>query len=392
MLYLFYSVDGFLLANVTNFCEQNSKACDLKVGEIINTIQEDSFNPGAILAVVIMNSKTSMPNSRLLRLHSNGKREWVAGTSLQNVNAKQSFLWISSFLQHNRTTMLIADSKLRCIRSIDMSSGDVNTYSGDCSYQHMFESVKMKSKVKDGSPHEATYSQPNELYQQPSLSNKILVCDYHRVREIDLASQYTQTKFTFNVKIQSIVKKEENYLVAFYERIALYDQHWSYIRELVGRWITRLDVFPVTSSSRTPIFYYTGTVNFGDEASISGWDFQIVDLGDDLIILYLNVDPCPFCSLNYPPDNARAVAVYSLTEGALVFMLYDGLSDTDVLSIYPKTAVFSNGKNRIYFSTDDARSDPSFCSLIKTLYVTGSSLALISVTNQYRLPTANCNL
>ena len=77
--YNIFRAYGYLLANVEDFCRQknNSTTYEVNVGDIINTIQEDIYNPGALLAVVISSSKTSKPNSRLLRIHRNGDREWV---------------------------------------------------------------------------------------------------------------------------------------------------------------------------------------------------------------------------------------------------------------------------------------------------------------------------
>ena len=137
--YNIFRAYGYLLANVEDFCRQknNSTTYEVNVGDIINTIQEDIYNPGALLAVVISSSKTSKPNSRLLRIYRNGDKEWVAGVSVNWVDNYHSFPWISSFFQLSRTIILIADSKLRCIRSVETSSGEVHTYSGNCSNQQI---------------------------------------------------------------------------------------------------------------------------------------------------------------------------------------------------------------------------------------------------------------
>ena len=148
---IFSSTYGYLLANVEEFCRQKnySTTYEVNVGDIINTIQEDIYNPGALLAVVISNSKTSKPNSRLLRIHRNGDKEWVAGVLINLVDNYHSFPWISSFFQLSRTIILIEDSKLRCIPSVETSSGEVHTFSSNCSNQHPSTDVPLR-KVKNG--------------------------------------------------------------------------------------------------------------------------------------------------------------------------------------------------------------------------------------------------
>ena len=377
-LQYFYSANGFLIANIRDFCEQNqtsSAAYDLNVGDIINTIQEDSFNPGSILAVVISNSKTSSPNSQLLRLHSTGNRELIAGTSIHNFRVKHSFLWISSFLQLNRTTILIADSQMRCIRSVNTISKDVHKYSGDCSHHHNFESLKSTSDLEDGPVDRATYSQPNDLYQPSSIQRKILVSDNDRVREIDFVRQYTKTKIVFSQKIQGLIQKGDSYLAAFVNCINIYDQRWSFREQLLKGWIARLDLSPDFNlpTTRPHIYSDRGTGMIYRKAGIQCFNFQMVDLGADLLMLYLTVDPgCRTCYRTFASGDARAVAVYSITQKSLVFMLYNGpIEYEDILSIYPKTAAVSIDNNMIYFSTDDAKSGPTYCSLLKKLDVTG---------------------
>ena len=368
------------MANVEDFCQQKnySTTYEVNVGDIINTIQEDIYNPGALLAVVISNSKTSKPNSRLLRIHRNGDREWVAGVPIHGAVNYYSFPWISSFFQLSRTIILIADSKLRCIRSVDTSSGDVHIYSGNCSNQHPSTDVLLR-KVKNGPIQNATFSQPDELYQPYPGSGRLLITDYNRIRELDLRDQNIYTLLSLSTQINSLIKKGDIYLVAFSDAVHIYSDSWNFREELVSQVIPRQDFQPVDNwHNLQPLdlpfavqpdliyrLYVEGRVNVYTFGS-----YQMVDLEGDMVMLYFDIDTCPVCKLMKLPKDHRAAAVLSISSKSLVFMLYDGSSDNDILSIYPITMASPKG-NLIYFSTQDASVSPTFCSLLKTVNIAG---------------------
>ena len=368
------------MANVEDICPQrnNLTTYEVNFGDIINTIQEDIYNPGALLAVVISNSKTSKPNSRLLRIHRNGDREWVAGVPINRAYNYHSFPWISSFFQLSRTIILIADSKLRCICSVDTSSGDVHIYSGNCSTQHPSTDVLLR-KVKNGPIRNATFSQPDKLYQPYPVSGRVLITDYNRIRELDLRDQNIYTLLSLSTQINSLIKKGDTYLVAISDAIHIYSDSWNFREELISKVIPRQDFQPVDNwHDLQPLdspfvlqpdliysLYVEGRVNvytFGG--------YQMVDLEGDMVMLYFDIDTCPGCKLKKLPKDQRAAAVLSITSKSLVFMLYDGSSDNDILSIYPKTMASPKG-NLIYFSTQDASVSPTFCSLLKTVNIVG---------------------
>ena len=96
----------------------------------------------------------------------------------------------------------------------------------------------------------------------------------------------------------------------------------------------------------------------------------MVDLGSAMVMLYFDINACPGCILKKLPKDQRAAAVLSITSKSLVFMLYDDISDNDVLSNYPITMASLKGK-LIYFSTQDASVSPTFCSLLKTANIIG---------------------
>ena len=366
-----HRTEGYLVAEVTDFCEQtyNPTKYKVNVGELINTVHEDAFNPGALLLVVIANPDTAYPNSKLLQVYSNGSQKLIAGTNTNAPRTENSFSWISAFYQLSKTSILIADAKLRCIRFVDITSGVTSPYSGECSQYSTLPSSTIK--VKDGPVNKATFSQPNHLYQPRQMPNIILVVDRDRVREIKLDNQSIQTRLAYDQPITGIIKRENSYLLATSEDIKVYDEHWNFKEVLVGAWMTRLDTpIPETDSSNIPFATGTGTVIMNGKAKIRGYDFQMVDLGADMVMLYFDVDSCPWCSLERLPDDVKAVAVFSATEKSLIFMLYDGLTLNDVLSIYPKTMAHSINDN-IYFSTTVASSNPTYCSLLKRLKIFG---------------------
>ena len=372
------------MANVEDFCQQKnySTTYEVNVGDIINTIQEDIYNPGALLAVVISNSKTSKPNSRLLRIHRNGDKEWVAGVSINWVDNYHSFPWISSFFQLSRTIILIADSKLRCIRSVETLSGEVHIYSGNCSNHHPSTDVLLR-KVKNGPIRNATYSQPDELYQPYSGSGRLLITDYNRIRELDLRDQNIYTLLSLSTQINGLIKKGDIYLVALNDAIHIYSDSWNFREKLVSKVIPRQDFQPVDNwqdirplkdSNYIPSPDLTYQLFIKEKLNVHTLGgYQMVDLEGDMVMLYFNIDTYPKCSLVKFQDDRRAVALISVETKSLVFMLYDGNSDNDILSTYPKTMSSSKG-GQIYFSTQDASNSPTYCSLLKAVNIIGKPL------------------
>lgn len=251
--------------------------------------------------------------------------------------------------------------KLGCIRSVQLSTGYVSTYSGNCKYRTT-QKPKTFITVQDGPIANATFSQPNYLYQPPNTHGVLLVSDNEKIRALDyLPAGSVRTLISLHERIRGLVWKRKQYFVALKHKIQVYDECWIIQEDAVSRWITRLDLIPIRMSYRQNNLnnFFDGSVQTG------GYDFQIFDFDEDHIILYFNREPCLTCRFYlYPPADYRAVALFSVTNMSVVIMLYDSHSYDDLGIRYP-TAMTSSKGDSILFSVNDPFSDPVYCSLVK---------------------------
>lgn len=103
-----------------SFCETgiNSAQTSTNCKDVLTLIQEDINIADALLVVAVRNHRHKLPEPRLVRLHKNGSQDIVAGD--EGVGGR--FSNISSILQLNRSTILIAEPDKQCIRFVDINT------------------------------------------------------------------------------------------------------------------------------------------------------------------------------------------------------------------------------------------------------------------------------
>ena len=349
------------IGDLEDFCQSDhtKKNDDINKINLINFISEDEHYPGSLLVAVTRYIKRK-PNSQLLRIHSNGSNELLAGTRNTRTDPVRSLTSISSFVQLNRTSMVIVDNLMNCIRLLHTPTKDVATISGKCFIDNGDEIHLLRPcQSIDGDIQSSRYCNISSVSQLPGKRSSVLLPDGNTVRELNIDNQTVKTVFTHstkNTRINEIIWREDFLLLSSNQGLDAYYQNWTFKEHLTLLWI------PTLTGQ-----YYSQIM-----------EFHMSDLSRDLIALTFITEVMDYSG--YPHYVEYKIAVlYSLSKKTAIAILYDENTLDSLLPVYPSYLVASP-LGTIYVSTGTSWKTRHYCSMLKTLAVKSELHGLLTMT------------
>ena len=353
------------IGDLEDFCQSDptKKNDDINKINLINFISEDEHYPGSLLVAVTRYIKRK-PNSQLLRIHSNGSNELLAGTRNTRTDPVRSLTSISSFVQLNRTSMVIVDNLMNCIRLLHTPTKDVATISGKCFIDNGDEIHLLRPcQLIDGDVQSSRYCNISSVSHLPGKSSSVLLPDGNTVRELNIDNQTVKTVFTHSTKstrINEIIWREDFLLLSSNQGLDAYYQNWTFKEHLTLLWIPTL----------TGQYY----------SQIK--EFHMSDLSKELIALTFITEVMDnvIISDGYAQYVEYEIAVlYSLSKKTAIAILYDENTLDSLLPVYPSYLVASQSVT-IYVSTGTSWKTRHYCSMLKTLAVKSELHGLLTMT------------
>ena len=346
-------MSGKLFGDIGQYCEHGAKEnYGPNDGETIVSIQEDLYNENSLLAA-IRQDKVIRPHTSLFRLHKNGTRDFLAGSALKLPRRTlYMFSVLSSVLQLNDSFTLIADQGYQCILSLNTLTQELRTFSGICSDYYKYAMTTITGGGKDGDYYNGTYTTPSSITKSPFDSDKFLVTDYNKIRELDISGRRLITtvyhRNTTKFKITDILWKDGIYWVASNEGVHKYDRNWKFQGHLTRKKVLYADAIEYTVAR----------------------DFEVIDVTHNIIAVPFTY----YVQYRTVQESRFVTGVFSTHVDSAIAMLYDNSSSDSLLKGHYPRSLTKLADHKLAFVGQGGVVCPAHCSCIKTMELGGKML------------------